>query len=51
MADERHDTYLRLLPRVAPDPLLASAKEQAALLKGTPIDRDTERELTKLRTQ
>ena len=44
----RYDAYLYFLPRVAPDPLSFSAKEQIVLLGRTPIDLETKRELRRL---
>lgn len=49
--ESRHDAYLRSLPRVAPDPMSWSSEEREALLGGTAVVRQTERELARLRAQ
>ena len=41
MRGGRHVTYLRSLPRVAPDPLPLLDEEHVVLLGGTPIGRET----------
>ena len=51
VGDKRHDTYLCSFSRVALDPLSLSGEDQAALLGGTPVVRETRWELTRLRVQ